>query len=289
MTALVVTADDVGLHPGFTSGALAAHDDGIVTACSVAACGLAFDAAVAALRGRPSLEVGIHLVLTGERPLSPASEVRSLTRGDGTFLPGFRAFAWRYARGGIRLDEVELELRRQIDRLHASGLAVVHANGHQHLHLLPGVFTVLARLAAERDIRFLRLPFDPAPGWNLPRGVELRALNHLARRARARLPPGALALTRTVGIADAGHLDPARLTRALRQASAGSPATVELVCHPGLGGGELARRYRWNYDWDRETAALCRPGLRRELAELGLGLASFRGLAATAPPASPTR
>lgn len=289
MTALVVTADDVGLHEGFTRGALAAHDGGIVTACSVAAGGDAFGAAVEALRARPGLDVGIHLVLTGERPLSPAAEVRTLTGGDGMFLPGFRALAWRRARGAIRLEEVELELRRQIDRLCDTGLEVVHANGHQHLHLLPGVFAIAARLTAERGIRFLRIARDPAPGWSLPRGLELRALNHLGRRTRRLLPPGSSALERTVGIADAGHLDQQRLRRALRQAAVSPAGSAELVCHPGLGGRELAKSYRWNYDWDVETAALCRPDLRRELAEMGLRLTSFRELAATALPASPSR
>jgi predicted glycoside hydrolase/deacetylase ChbG (UPF0249 family) len=43
---LIVTADDVGLHPGMTRGALAACDAGIVTAVSVAAVGRAFAPAV---------------------------------------------------------------------------------------------------------------------------------------------------------------------------------------------------------------------------------------------------
>src|SRR5260370_24294876 len=47
---LIVTADDVGLHRGMTEGAIRAHRDGIVTACSVVASGVAFDDAVAPLR-----------------------------------------------------------------------------------------------------------------------------------------------------------------------------------------------------------------------------------------------
>ena len=112
MTQLVVTADDVGLAEGLTRGALVAHDRGIVTACSVAANGLAFASALAALRERPKLDCGIHFVLTGERPLSPASEIPTLVQADGGLFPDFRAFALRYAWGRIRLAEVELELRR---------------------------------------------------------------------------------------------------------------------------------------------------------------------------------
>ncbi len=64
---LIVTADDVGLHRGMTGGAIRAHRQGIVTACSVVANGAAFDDAVARLRDVPSLEAGVHLALVEER------------------------------------------------------------------------------------------------------------------------------------------------------------------------------------------------------------------------------
>ena len=78
LRALVVTADDVGLHPGMTLGSLKAHDEGIVTAVSVVANGRAFEPAVDLLRDRPGLDVGVHLTLVGERPLSPPERVPSL-------------------------------------------------------------------------------------------------------------------------------------------------------------------------------------------------------------------
>ena len=49
MRQLVVTADDVGLAPGMTRGALEAAERGIVTAVSVAPVGDAFDEAVVVL------------------------------------------------------------------------------------------------------------------------------------------------------------------------------------------------------------------------------------------------
>ena len=83
---LIVTADDVGLHPGMTEGAIRAHQDGIVTACSVVANGSAFEAALDPLRDRPQLDVGVHLTLVGEHPLSPPERVVSLVDRNGAFL-----------------------------------------------------------------------------------------------------------------------------------------------------------------------------------------------------------
>lgn len=274
MKKLIVTADDVGLHPGMTQGALAAHDRGIVTAVSVAANGRAFDDAVERLRDRPALDAGIHLVLVEERPLAPPGEVRSLLGRGGAFLPGFRAFAGRYFLGGIKPAEVEAELRRQIERLLATGLRFVHANGHQHLHVLPKVFEVVLRLTEEHGIPFVRLPQEPAVSrrWS-PRTAQLAVLNHFGRKARRQWERAGRSATpeRTIGLVDAGHLTVERLRRSLEHAA----GLTEFVCHPGLGGAALAAEYAWGYGWDEETAALCDPGLPELLREAGIELTSF--------------
>jgi predicted glycoside hydrolase/deacetylase ChbG (UPF0249 family) len=273
---LIVTADDVGLHPGMTRGALAACDAGIVTAVSVASVGRAFEPAVELLRAQPhGPDIGIHLTLVGERPLSPPERIRSLVGRDGALLPGYPALARRFVLGGLAVAEVEVELRLQIERLLATGLPVVHANAHQHLHVLPKVFEIVLRLAEEHGIRFVRIPAEPAVGgWSL-RAVQLAVLNHLGRRAHRRLATSrAAAVERTLGIVDAGHLTVERLRRALALAG----ETNELVCHPGVGNTELASAYEWDYEWDAETAALCDPRVPDLLREAGIELTSFSRL-----------
>jgi len=281
LSALVVTADDVGLHPGMTAGAMAAHDAGIVTAVSVAAVGRALDDAVARLRERPALDAGVHLTLVGERPLSPPREVPSLLGPGGAFLPGYPAFVRRYLRGGIAGAEVEAELRRQIERLLAGGLELVHANSHQHLHVLPRILEVVLRLAAEYRIPCVRLPREPAAGALSWRAAQLALLNRLGRRARRRLAAAGLPapIERTLGLLDAGRLTFDRLRRGLVQVA----GTTELVCHPGLGDAALAAAYPWGYAWDGETAALRDPRLPGLLAAAGIELTSFSQLLGAKP------
>jgi predicted glycoside hydrolase/deacetylase ChbG (UPF0249 family) len=242
---LVVTADDVGLHPGMTQGALKAHDEGIVTACSVVATGRALDDAVERLRDRPALDAVVHLTFVGERPLSPPERVRSLLGPDGAFLPGFRAFAARYLLGRIDGAELEAELRRQIERLLAAGLRLVHANSHQHLHVLPRIFETVLRLAEEYRIPWVRIPRDPLAAHRLtPRALEITILNELGRRARRRSEERTVrTANRTVGILDAGGLTPGRLARVLKDVE----DVTELVCHPGLGDAALEAACRWGY------------------------------------------
>ncbi|HEX9944764.1 MAG TPA: ChbG/HpnK family deacetylase [Thermoanaerobaculia bacterium] len=268
MRALIVTADDVGLHPGMTLGAIQAHDQGIVTACSVVAAGRACERAVELLRDRPGLDVGVHLALVGERPLSPPERVRSLVGRDGAFLKDFRAFTRRYLLGGIAASEIEEELRRQIERLLAAGLTVVHANSHQHLHVLPRVFEVVLRLAEEYRIPFVRVPREPAARGLSPRALQIGILNRIGKRLEVR---SIRTVDRTVGILDAGKLTFERLSSIL----AGVEGVTELVCHPGLGDEALATEYDWGYGWDRETAALCDPRVREALRERGIEIATF--------------
>ncbi len=270
---LVVTADDVGLHPGMTQGALEAHEHGIVNACSVVAGGRDFPRAVELLRDRASLAVGVHLTLVGGRPLSPAAEVRSLVTPEGVFVPGVGSFLRRYCAGRIRVDEVERELRLQIEALLGTGLAVRHANGHQHLHVLRRVHEVVLRLAEEYGISFVRTPLDRQPRRvPLTRRLAILALGRLARAAhhRGQCHPRLRVGDGTIGIASAGHLTVERITELLPLAE----GLTELVCHPGVGEGVIAAEFRWGYEWETETRALCDPALWEAIREAGITLVS---------------
>jgi chitin disaccharide deacetylase len=243
---LIVTADDVGLHPGMTAGAIRAHREGIVTACSIVANGTAFDDAVARLRDVPTLAVGVHLTLVEERPLTSIRFPKKYT----SFVP-------MYLSRVISIAAIERELRAQIERVLEAGLRVTHLNGHQHLHLLPRIFDVVKRLASEMEIPYVRIVDDHG---GTARPLSMRMLSALGRRART----AGLTNDRTIGVAIAGHLDD--VVPLLDHVE----GVTELVTHPGLG----VDRYGWGYDWERETRALCDPRLREAAARRMIALAT---------------
>jgi predicted glycoside hydrolase/deacetylase ChbG (UPF0249 family) len=242
MRRLVVTADDVGLDPGMTAGAIRAHREGIVTACSVVANGRAFDDAIARLRDVPSLEIGVHLAVVEEVALT-------------TGVPMARNYLeFVLVRRGVN---VERELRAQIERVLATGLRVTHLNGHQHLHALPSLFRLVLRLAREYGIGYVRAPRDVGGRAGVGRRMSIRAL--------AMLTPKGGANDRAIGIAEAGHLTAPRVIEMLGCVD----GITELVTHPGI----RVRAYQhWRYAWDAETAALCDPKLRTAIAERGIAL-----------------
>ncbi len=240
---LIVTSDDVGLHRGMTEGAIRGHREGIVTACSVVANGAAFEDAAERLKDVPALEVGVHLTLVEEKPLTRMRFPKKYT----SFVP-------LYVARLISRTAIERELRAQIERVLLSGLRVTHLNGHQHLHLLPGIFAMAARLAREYDIPYVRIVDDRGGG---ERALSMRVLSALGRRARA-----AFTNDYTIGVANAGHL---RDVLPLLERVEG---VTELVTHPGVG----VDGYGWGYAWDEETRALCAAGLREEIARRGITL-----------------
>jgi predicted glycoside hydrolase/deacetylase ChbG (UPF0249 family) len=272
---LIVTADDVGLHEGMTLGAVRAHREGIVTACSVAPNGRTFDHAVELLRGCPALDVGVHLTLVEGRPICPPDRVPSLVTTDGRLMNGYRRFVARYVLGRVAVADVELELRTQIERVMEAGLALCHLNGHQHLHVLPRIFDVVVRLAGAYGIPYVRILDDRVPAdVPLGRRAAVAGLSRLGRRARSRAAAHGLRTNRaTIGVAGAGHLDTARLIRLLGRVD----DLTELVAHPGMDDSSIGQSYGWHYDWDAETAALSAPEVREALAREGIALSGVRG------------
>lgn len=241
MKRLIVTADDVGLHRGMTEGAIRAHRDGIVTACSIVANGAAFEDAVERLRATPTLEVGVHLALVEERALT-------------TDQPMPKTHV-RYLLSRKRID-VERELRAQVERVVATGLPITHLNGHQHLHLLPSVLPIVEKLAAEFGIGYVRAVDDRGGRAGIVRRLSIAALSALGRRANPS--------RRTIGVVEAGHLTADAIVRLLDHVD----GVTELVTHPGVD----VDGYDWNYAWDEETAALCDPRVRAAIEARGIVL-----------------
>lgn len=264
MKQLIVTADDVGLHRGMTDGALQAHESGVVKACSVVANGAAFNHAVERLRDYPKLSVGVHLALVEERPV--AHDVESLVGAGGLLHGSYYDFVPRYFARRIRIDEVEREFRAQIEALLRAGITLEHANGHQHLHLLPRIFTLVQRLAEEYRIPYVRIVDEKKQGRGL-RDMSVAVLSRLGRAARAR--SRVRTNDRTIGVTQAGHFTTSALIALLDDVE----GVTELVCHPGVAESELHEAYDWGYEWEAETRALCDPALRKAIVERGIELA----------------
>ncbi len=157
MKLLIVNADDFGWTEGVSRGIAEAHRNGIVTSTSLVANGAAFQGAVQLARENPALGVGAHLNLSDGPPILPRWEVASLVDAHGLFWAGTGNLLLRRWMGKLRLDEVEREWAAQIERVRQVGIEITHLDGHKHVHMLPGLFSIALRLAQRYGIPAVRV------------------------------------------------------------------------------------------------------------------------------------
>lgn len=277
-TRLIVHGDDFGLSAAVNRGIAAAHTNGILTSASVLAGGAAFADAVAVTNANPELDIGVHLTLTELTPVADPAEVPSLVDAHGRFAPHAQQFAARYLRGKIELAEVRTELDAQIRRALDYGLPVSHLDGHQHVHMLPGVAHVIADLAQEHGIHAVRHPAERFRLYMLksPRGfgrvVEQTVLNLLCAVSPLRKLAHAEDFA---GFYFGGRLNEQNLLTLLHSLAAAK--TTELMCHPGE--DDAASDYgHWGYSWSGEVAALSSQRVRDVLQARGVRLISYRDI-----------
>lgn len=163
MKRLIVNADDLGADSGRNAGIFEAIDAGAVTSVSILPNGPALEDALLRMRSLDpdSISFGIHLNLSEGIPLS--SGLHRLTGSDGCFLGKHAAQHLLVRTGDAELeDEIRKELNAQISRLLDEGIRLDHADGHQHVHILPAVVRIAIAVAKSYGIRWIRIPEEDA-------------------------------------------------------------------------------------------------------------------------------
>lgn len=130
---LIVNADDLGMYRGINMATMRSIEEGLASSCSLMSPCPSSPHAMELLRQRPHIPFGIHLTLvcdfTARRwePVAAKERVPSLLDDAGhLFTPDAKAQLLEQ----VRLDEVELELRSQIDAVMAAGLTPTHLDWH---------------------------------------------------------------------------------------------------------------------------------------------------------------
>jgi hopanoid biosynthesis associated protein HpnK len=280
---LIVHADDFGISSAVNAGILEAHREGILTSTSIIASGEAFDEAIAIAKANDSLDVGIHLTLAEEKPILPADAIPSLIGADGHFHRHATVFAGRYLRSKISLDDVRRELDAQIRKVLAANVRISHLDGHQHLHMLPGILRITMELAHSYNIPRVRLPREKIKPYMLrkaaalPRVAQLAVLNRIASSGKRLF---SVTTDHFAGFYHGGALSTQNLLQVV--ASLPSKGTCELMCHPGVGGAEASHGH-WQYSWADELAALKSSDVAAALKARGVRLISWKDLPGGAP------
>ncbi len=151
-----ISADDWGLSPAVNRGILTLAKLGIIKRVSLMANTPYLAEGLSELKQIQGIQLGIHFNLTYGRPLrsqpNPPLFISS---------PGKVFWKWIFDNRSSALQEFRSELLAQLNRLHLQGVKIEHLDGHQHIHLLPGLIDGVSDILKSYGIQNVRLPYDP--------------------------------------------------------------------------------------------------------------------------------
>jgi predicted glycoside hydrolase/deacetylase ChbG (UPF0249 family) len=187
---LILNADDLAVTHSENVASFAALDQKLVTSATVMVPCPWFTEVAAYAKAHPEADLGLHLTLTAEwqtfrwGPIASRALVPTLVGPDGYFYSSVGDVV-KHA----KLDEVEMEIRAQIERAKSMGLEPSHLDAHMHsLYASPELFGVFLKVAHEyklpirgarneklfQSVLPLLAPTDPvpdaifSPGENVP-------------------------------------------------------------------------------------------------------------------------
>lgn len=149
---LIVRGDDMGMTYSANEAFELAFNRGLLTAGGLIVPSPWFEEAARRCRENPQWSVGVHLCVNAEwrdyrwRPVLPYNLVPSLVDKDGYFFPTARDFL----ANNPQVDELEKELRAQVDRALSRGLRLDYLDTHMDsLETKEEFRAVVRKLAAE--------------------------------------------------------------------------------------------------------------------------------------------
>lgn len=162
---LIIHADDLAVAHSEDAASFDALDKNAVTSASIMVpCPWLTEVADYA-KSHPDADLGLHLTLTSEwktyrwGPVESKDEVPSLFDPSGYLWPDSPA-----AGQSLKADEVEREIRSQINRAIALGIQPTHLDSHMGtLFSRPDLFAVYVKVAREFKLPFLAFIAPNAP------------------------------------------------------------------------------------------------------------------------------
>lgn len=279
MKKLIINADDAGLSDSVNEAVRKLYEAGAITGTSLIAVGRRFQDASKMLKqiGRP--EVGAHLTLTGNfHPAQESSRVRSLLTKGETFYSSYLKLLFEYYMKRLVMYEVKIEFEEQIKRILDEGLTITHLDSHEHVHIFPGIFRIIADLAIKFDIPFVRIPLEPSEvkgkDFSLKDLARYTGLRHFTLKAEK------IVRSLELNTSDAffGHFHAGRVNFDVLKffVEKIKPGVAELAIHPAVMSRELLEESPWHRNAQVEMESVMSEKWREEVSSYGVELVSHK-------------
>jgi chitin disaccharide deacetylase len=274
---LIINADDFAYFKCVSRGILECVNQGTVTATGVFANSPFLDAHASWLAAHPDVDVGVHLNLTDRLPLTRRFS-DALSGWNGRF-PGKFSIAKAILLRQISVNLVRDEWRAQIENCLARNLQLRFLNSHEHIHMLPPLYSVTLALAREYGIEHVRFSTPEWPRvWSFSALLRDGIMSVLAQTNHFHMPCAAPIF---LGMGESGRLSQRYLSELLPKLRPGQ--IYELMCHPGTADIEEVKDESLlaYHDWELERQTLSDPALKTALATNNIKLIGYRHLQTT--------
>ena len=153
MKKFILNADDLAKSEFHNNAVLEGFKKGLLKSTSIMANMPSFkDAIYRVVQPNPELGVGIHLNLIEGKALN--QNLKTLCDNNGNFKNGYFSLLLK-SNNKKFLKEAEIEFRSQIE-LAQKYIQLTHIDSHVHIHSIPKIFELTAKLAKEYNIKQIR-------------------------------------------------------------------------------------------------------------------------------------
>ena len=263
---MIINADDFGMCHDQNEGVMQGLTRGLFTSSTILVTCPWFEEAAEFARSNQQADLGVHLTLTAEwdrykwGPVLGRNAVPSLCNDHG--------YLWQTVEEVYQhdnLDEVEVELRAQIEKARGAGIDVTHLDSHMGpLHLRADYHEIYTRLASEYrvPIRLASRRQMRAQGWT----AVLDQLDDLGI-----VTPDHLVFYGPPSV-DETEKYWTNLIRTLK------PGVTEILCHPALAHDEIKSCARDAFQREADFRYFTSDKTRKLIADEGVTLTGFRQL-----------
>jgi len=278
---LILHADDFGMSHSANRAIIEMLDKGAVSSASIMMPCPWVPEAAAYARAHPEKDLGLHLTLNSEwktlrwGPLAPRDRVPGLLDGEGYFWPAVAQTASR-----ATPQEIEMELRAQIEHARRLGIRFTHLDTHMGtLYSRPDFFQVFEKMGREYGVPILRVKPSEQAVAQAPPAIRQYLLDN-EERYRAE---GVFRL-------DSLLTDPARGTKTYEQRRAAyhaalralGPGVHMMIVHPGRDDEELRAATSGAPDREGDYRIFLEPQTRELIRQLGIRLVGWQDVAPAA-------
>jgi Uncharacterized protein conserved in bacteria len=247
MKKIIINADDFGITKGVSLGILDSMEKGVVTETTAMANGWYIEEALNEAKKRGISNIGIHLTLSWGKPILPKEEVSSIVDENGNFYRRVENVK------EPNFNEVEKELRAQINKLLSLGLKPTHLDAHHHFFVVSKELTdIVIKLAKEMNIP-LRCVYSKDYPYYIEKGVRT---------------------TNNTSIDFYGDNTTEEFLIKLLENTA-EDETLEVMCHPAYVDEDLIKATSYNTNRAKEFEVLTSGSISEYIKNNGIKLIGF--------------